>query len=68
MGYQQMNLCPIAVSNVELLRQDVYSAVVWAHFTYYAGTQCNSSKYNFEMWLIYDASNNTWLFDNNMKR
>lgn len=65
-GYQQMNLCSIVVSNVNLIRQDSYSAVVTAHFTYYTGAQCNSSEYNFEMWLIYDGASHSWLFDKNM--
>ena len=64
-GYQKMNLCRIILSNVSLIRQDVYSAVVMAHLTYRAGSQCNSSEYNFEMQLIYDTSNNSWLFDEN---
>ena len=64
-GYQKMNLCKIIVSNINLIRQDVYSAVVMAHLTYRAGSQCNSSEYNFEMQLIYDTSNNSWLFDEN---
>jgi len=64
-GYQRMNLCKIIVSNINLIRQDVYSAVVMAHLTYRAGSQCNSSEYNFEMQLIYDTSNNSWLFDEN---
>ena len=64
-GYEQMNLCSILVSNVNLIRQDIYSAVVTAHLTYQTGSQCNSSEYNFEMWLTYDVSN-SWLFDKNM--
>jgi len=64
-GYQKMNLCRIILSNVSLIRQDVYSAVVRAHVTYQARSQCNSSEYNFEMRLIYDTSNNSWLFDEN---
>jgi hypothetical protein len=67
-GYLRMNLCRIVVGSVNLLRQDNYSAVVTAHLTYYAGSQCNSSEYNFEMWLIYDAADNKWLFDNNIKK
>lgn len=65
-GYQQMNLCSIVVSNVNLIRQDSYSAVVSAHLTYHAGSQCNSSEYNFEMWLVYDGASNLWLFDKNV--
>jgi len=57
-GYQKMNLCRIILSNVSLIRQDVYSAVVRAHVTYQAGSQCNSSEYNFEMRLIYDGVSN----------
>lgn len=65
-GYQEMNLCRIVVSNVNLMNQDVYSAVITAHFTYYTGAQCNLSEYNFEMWLIYDGASNSWLFDRNI--
>ncbi|MCI0550084.1 MAG: hypothetical protein L0287_03945 [Anaerolineae bacterium] len=65
-GYQQMNLCRIVISNVNLIRQDGYSAVVTAHLTYQTGSQCISSEYNFEMWLIYDGASHSWLFDKNM--
>ena len=47
------------------LRQDVYSAVVTAHFNYYVSPQCNSSEYNLEMWFCYDGVVNSWLFDQN---
>lgn len=67
-GYQQMNLCRIVVSNVNLIQQDSYSAVVTAYFTYYTGSQCITSEYNFEMWLVYDTSTNSWLFDKNIVR
>jgi len=67
-GYQQMDLCRIVVSNVNLIKQDSYSAIVIAYFTYYTGSQCNSSEYNFEMWLVYDAATNSWLFDKNIVR
>lgn len=67
-GYQQMNLCRIVISNVNVVQQDLYSAVVTAHFTYYTGAQCNSSEYNFEMWLVYDGASNSWLFDKNIVR
>jgi len=65
-GYQQMNLCRIVVSSVNVVQQDFYSAVVTAHFTYYTGAQCNSSEYDFEMWLAYDGASNSWLFDKNI--
>jgi hypothetical protein len=66
-GYQQMNLCRVGVSDVNLLiEQDNFSAVVAAHFTYHTGSQCNSSEYNFEMRLIHDGASNSWLFDKNM--
>jgi len=67
-GYQQINLCSIVVSDVNLIHQDLYSAVVAAHFTYYTRAQCNSSEYNFEMWLVYDGASNLWLFDKNIKK
>jgi len=65
-GYQQMNLCGIIISNVDLIKQDGYSAIVTAHLTYQTGSLCNSSEYNFETWLIYDSARNLWLFDKNM--
>ncbi len=65
-GYQQMNLCRVVVSNVNLMQQDSYFAVIAAHVTYYSGTQCSSSGYNFEMRLIYDSASNSWLFDKNI--
>ncbi len=65
-GYQEMQLCRIVMSNVNLIHQDLYSAVVSAHLTYYTGAQCNSSEHNFEMWLVYDSSRNSWLFDKNV--
>ena len=65
-GYQQMNLCQIMVSNLNVLQQDTYSAIVSAHFTYYTGAECNASEYDFEMWLIYDGSHNSWFFDKNI--
>lgn len=65
-GYQEMNLCRIVISNINLIRQDSYSAVVTAHLTYQTGPQCNSSEYDFEMWLVYDSASNSWLFDKNM--
>lgn len=65
LGYQQMNLCRIVVSNVNLIQQDNSFTVVTAHLTYYTGMQCNASEYNFEMWLVYDAANSSWLFDRN---
>jgi len=65
-GYQQMNLCRVVIGNVNLIQQASYSAVVAAHFTYLTGSQCNSSEYNFEMWLIYDGASNSWLFDKNI--
>lgn len=65
-GYQQMNLCWVEISNIRLVQQDLYSAVVEAHFTYYTGAQCNSSEHNFEMWLVYDGASNSWLFDRNI--
>jgi len=64
--YQRTNLCRIVISNLNLIRQAGYSAVVTAHFTYYTGHQCNSSEYDFEMWLVYDGTNNSWLFDRNI--
>ena len=67
-GYQKMNLCRLVVSNPNLIQQDSYSAIVAAHFTYYTGLQCNSSEYDFEMWLVYDSASNLWLFDRNMIR
>lgn len=66
LGYQQMSLCRIVVSNVNLVKQDLYSAVVMAHVTYHVGTQCNSSEYNFEMLLVYDSARDLWLFDKNI--
>ena len=65
-GYLQMNLCRIVISNVNLIRQDSYSAVVTAHLTYQTGSQCVSSEYNFEMWLNYNGDSHSWLFDKNM--
>jgi hypothetical protein len=65
-GYQEMNLCRIVVSNINLVQQDNYSAVVIAHFNYYTGGQCSSSEYDFEMWLIYDGMTNSYLFDKNI--
>ncbi len=65
-GYRQMNLCRIEISNLQLVRQDGYSAVVTAHFTYYTGAQCNSSEYDFEMRLVYDGASNSWLLDRNI--
>ena len=67
-GYRKMNLCRIVISDINLIRQDNYSAVVTAHFTYYSGAQCNLSEYNFEMWLIYDRASNVWLFDKNTSK
>lgn len=64
-GYLQMNLCRIVVSNINVLQQDPYSAIVTAHFTYYRGSQCNSSEYDFAMRLVYNGANNSWLFDRN---
>jgi len=64
-GYQQMNLCHIDVSNVNLIYQDNNSAVVTAHFEYYIGASCNSSGYNFEMQLIFDKASNSWLLEKN---
>jgi opacity protein-like surface antigen len=65
-GYQKMNLCRIVVSNINLVQQDNYSAIVTAHFVYFTGALCKSSEYNFEMWLVYDGVNNSWLFDRNI--
>jgi hypothetical protein len=67
-GYQRMNLCRIVVSNVNLISQADYSAVLTAQLTYYAGSQCRSSEYNFEMWLVYDDAGNAWLFDRNIQK
>lgn len=67
-GYLQINLCRIVVGNVNALRQDSYLAVVTAHLTYYTGSQCNSSEYDFEMWLVYEGASNSWLFDKNYIR
>lgn len=64
-GYQQMNLCSIVISNVSIREQDDYFSIVEAHLTYYTGTQCRSSEYDFEMQLIYDRTENSWLFDRN---
>jgi len=64
-GYQQMNLCQIVVSDVRLIRQDNYSAVVTAHFDYYVGANCNPSGYDFEMHLVYDEVSNSWLLESN---
>jgi hypothetical protein len=65
-GYQKMQLCRIDVSDPNLIQQDNYSSLVDAHFTYYTGSQCNSSEYDFEMWLIYDDATHSWLFDKNV--
>lgn len=65
-GYQEMQLCQIVVNNTNLIQQDDSSAVITAHFFYYTGSQCNSSEYDFEMWLIYDNVSKTWLFDKNI--
>lgn len=67
-GYQQMNLCRIVVSDINLIRQDNYSAIVTAHLTYHSGPQCRSSEYDFEMGLVYDNVVNSWLFDKNVNR
>ena len=67
-GYQQMSLCRIVVSNIHVVQQESYFAVLRAHFSYYTGTQCTPSEYDFEMWLIYDVVNNAWLFDKNIIR
>jgi hypothetical protein len=64
-GYHQMDLCRIAISNVHVRQQDEYSSVVDAHLTYYTGSQCSSSEFNFEMWLVYDGASYSWLFDKN---
>ena len=65
-GYQKMNLCRIMVSNPTIAQQENHFAVVTAHLTYYAGNQCNSSEYDFEMWLLYDDVRQVWLFDKNI--
>jgi len=31
---------------------------VTAHLTYQTGSQCSSSEYDFEIWLIYDGASN----------
>ena len=49
-------------------QQDNYSAIVEAHLAYYTGAYCNSSEYNFEMWLVYDGASNSWFFDKNIVR
>jgi len=67
-GYQQMNLCHIDVSNVNLIYQDNYSAIVNAHFEYFMGANCNSSGYNFEMQLVFDETSNSWLLEKNSFR
>lgn len=67
-GYQEMQLCRIVISDVNVIQQDDSSAVVKAHFIYYAGSQCSSTEYNFEMWLVYDAVTRTWLLDKNFIR
>ena len=67
-GYQKMNLCHIMVSDLSLAQQENQFAVVTAHFTYYAGSHCNSSEYDFEMWLIYDGITNLYYFDKNIAR
>lgn len=63
LGYQDMKLCRISVSNVNLLAEYPDSAIVAAHLIYYTGTQCNSSEYDFEIELVYDNSTNSWLYD-----
>ena len=64
-GYQQMNLCHIDVSDVNLIYQENNSAIVTAHFEYYTGASCISSGYNFEMQLIFDEPSNSWLLEKN---
>jgi hypothetical protein len=65
-GYLQMKLCRIVVSNVNVMQEDNFSAIVVADLTYYTGSLCNSSEYDFEMWLVYDETASSWLFDRNL--
>ena len=64
-GLQEMQLCQILASNPTLVKQDGISAVVTAHLIFYTGSQCNSSEYDFETWLVYNAAANSWLLDKN---
>ena len=67
-GYQGMNLCRITISGVRLILQDSTSAALQAHVTYYTGAACQTSEYDFEMWLVYIPGANSWLFDKNIVR
>jgi serine/threonine-protein kinase len=67
-GYRQMELCRIDVSGVNVLQQNDFTAIVQAHLTYYTGAQCYQSEFDFEMWLVYARSSNSWLFDRNVRR
>jgi len=67
-GYEDLQICDIVISNVILVYQDLSSAVVTAHLTYYTAAECNSSEHNFEMSLIYNKVSNSWLFDKNVVR
>ncbi len=67
-GYQQMDICRIDVSNVKVVQQNDFTAIVQAHLTYYTGAQCYRSEFNFEMWLVYDRSSNSWLFERNVRK
>ena len=62
-GYQAMNLCSVVATDVQLIQQSDNHAVVSAHLVYHASSNCKTSEYDFDFYLVRNSTNGPWLID-----
>ena len=62
-GYEDMDLCEVAVSDVSIITRTTSYVKMFAHFVYKTGPDCTPYPYDFEAHFNYDAYLGRWLLD-----
>jgi hypothetical protein len=62
-GYKSMGLCRIELSNVEVITQTMFDAILQGKVTYYTGVDCIPYGYTFIHHMIFSIEHYSWQID-----
>ena len=62
-GYEDMNLCDIEISDIEVVTDTSSYAKISAHYVYKIGNDCAGYPYDFDAHFNYNATLGRWLLD-----